>query len=117
MFAKVFDWFEFNFQLVKSTCQKEVIAVFDPCFIQKSGRKTYGLGKFWSGSAGRALKGLEAGLLCFVDVAAGTALHGLAEQTPSAESLKQKTQTLVSHYVSIIKKHLRQIKDQILLQT
>lgn len=110
MFEKFFDWFEFNFQLVNSTC-KEVIAVFDPSFIEKSGRVTYGLGKFWSGSASKALKGLEVGCLCFVDVVAGTAMHALAEQTPRVAALKEKGGTLISHYVSVIKKHLRQIKE------
>jgi hypothetical protein len=58
MFGKFFDWFSFNFQLVKQYMGKEVIAVFDPCFVKKSGGQTYGLGSFWSGTAGKALKGL-----------------------------------------------------------
>ena len=29
-FKKFFDWFSFNFQLVKQHCGKEIIAVFDP---------------------------------------------------------------------------------------
>ena len=82
MFAKFFDWFGFNYELVRQYCGSEIICVFDPAFIKKSGKSTYGLGQFWSGMAGKALKGLEVGVLCFVDVAAGTALHALAEQTP-----------------------------------
>ncbi|MCU7552485.1 transposase [Chitinophagaceae bacterium LB-8] len=109
MFQKFFDWFSFNLQLVKQTCGGEIIAVFDPCFIKKSGKRTYGLDKFWSGTAGKALKGLEVGCLCFVDVEAGTALHALAEQTPPQQILKQKGQTLVSHYVGVVKKHLNKI--------
>jgi Transposase DDE domain len=109
MFQKFFDWFSFNQELVKSNCGEDVIAVFDPCFIKKSGKRTYGLGRFWSGSAGKVLRGLEVGCLCFVDVQAATALHAVAEQTPPQQILKQKRQTLVSHYVGVVKKHLNKI--------
>lgn len=109
MFQKFFDWFGFNYELVKQYAGGEMICVFDPCFVKKSGKKTYGLSKFWSGTAGKALKGLEVGCLCFVDVAAGTALHALARQTPSVTSLQKKGKTLVDHYVSVVRKHLRQI--------
>lgn len=64
--------FAINFQLVKSPCGGELIAAVAPSFLYKSGKKTYGVSKFWSGAAGKALKGLEAGRLCFVDVRAGT---------------------------------------------
>lgn len=110
MFQKFFDWFSFNYELVRQYGGKEVIAVFDPCFIKKSGKKTYGLGQFWSGTAGKTLKGLEVGILCFVDTAAATALHALAVQTPSSATMKQKGKTLIDHYVAVIKTHLKSIK-------
>jgi hypothetical protein len=109
MFGKFFDWFDFNYKLVTEHCGEEIICVFDPSFVTKSGKKTYGLGTFWSGVAGRALKGLEVGCLCFVDVAAGTALHALARQTPSAARLNKEGKTLTDHYVGVIKKQLKQI--------
>jgi len=109
-FEKVFDWFGFNYALVKQHCGKEIIAVFDPSYIKKSGKQTYGLGLFWSGVRQKALKGLEIGCLAFVDVRAGTAMHALAEQTPSPKELKAKGETLVTHYVRLIKKHLSDIK-------
>jgi hypothetical protein len=110
MFGKFFDWFSYNYQLATQYAGAEIICVFDPAFIGKSGKRTYGLGTFWSGTAGKALKGLEVGCLCFVDVVAGTALHALAEQTPAPASLKQKGETLLYHYMSIVKTHLVQIK-------
>ncbi|HEX8332697.1 MAG TPA: transposase [Segetibacter sp.] len=109
-FKKVFDWFGFNFNMIKQHCGKEIIAVFDPSYIKKSGKQTYGLGMFWSGVRQKALKGLEIGCLAFVDVTAGTAMHGLAKQTPSAQTLKAEGMTLVTHYVSFLKKHLTDIK-------
>lgn len=110
-FDRLFDWFNFNIRLVKQSCGKEVLAVFDPSYIKKSGKKTYGLGKFWSGTRQRALKGLEIGCLAFVDVSSGTALHGVALQTPSPAVLKATGDTLVTHYMKIIKKYLKDIKS------
>ena len=109
-FKKFFDWFGFNYKMVKQHCGKEIIAVFDPSYIKKSGKQTYGMGMFWSGVCQKALKGLEISCLAFVDVAAGTAMHGVAEQTPSPKSLKAEGKTLVTHYVSLLKKHLTDIK-------
>jgi len=109
-FKKFFDWFEFNFQLIKQQCNKEIIAVFDPSYIKKSGKHTFGLGMFWSGVRQKALKGLEIGCLAFVDVTAGTAMHGIVMQTPSPKSLKSKNKTLIHHYVSVIEKHIDSIK-------
>jgi hypothetical protein len=65
---------------------------------------------FWSGVRQKALRGLEIGCLAFVDVDAATAMHGIAEQTPSLKSLTDKGQTLVHHYVNVIKKYIKDIK-------
>jgi hypothetical protein len=112
MFSKKFDWFSFNYEVVKSCFgKKKVIAVFDPSYIKKSGKKTYGLAKFYSGTAGRALKGLEIGCLCFVGVDDHSALHGLAVQSPTQASLHRKGKTLVAHYVQAIVNHVQQIKS------
>ena len=110
-FKRFFDWFGFNYNMVKQHCGKEIIAVFDPSYIKKSGKQTYGMGMFWSGVRQKALKGLEIGCLAFVDVAAGTALHGLAKQTPSPKTLKAEGKTLVTHYVRLIKEHITNIKS------
>jgi len=110
-FEKFFDWFRFSFQMIKQHCDKEIIAVFDPSFIKKSGKQTYGLGTFWSGVRQKALKGLEIGCLAFIDVKAATALHGEAVQTPSPKALKAKGKTLVHHYVEVIERHIGEIKS------
>ncbi len=109
-FKKFFDWFGFNFQILRQHGGEEIIAVFDPSYLKKSGKQTYGLAMFWSGVRQKALKGLEIGCLAFVDVAAATALHGVAEQTPSPKELKAKGKTLVNHYVEVIEKHISAIK-------
>lgn len=110
-FKKFFDWFGFNFEMVKQHSGKEVIAVFDPSYIKKSGKHTHGLGMFWSGVRQVALKGLEIGCLAFVDVREGTALHGIAVQSPSPKSLKEQGKTLVHHYVRLINERIDKIKS------
>jgi len=109
-FSKVFDWFQFNYTLARQHCSKEMIAVFDPSYLKKSGKHTYGMGMFWSGVRQKALRGLEIGCLAFVDVTNSTAMHGIAEQTPSPKSLKESGKTMVHHYVSILEKHIKDIK-------
>lgn len=108
-FKKFFDWFNFNFRLLKQCGCKEVIAVFDPSYIGKSGKQTYGLGMFWSGTRQKALKGIEIGCLAFIDVAAATALHGEAVQTPSPQALMTTGKTLVNHYVEVVGQPISEI--------
>jgi hypothetical protein len=110
MFAKTFDWFSFNSELVKANFKGKVIGIFDPSYLNKSGTKTYGVAKFWSGTAGRALKGLEIGCLCFAGVEEHTALHGIAIQSPPPESLHLRGKTLVDHYAELITGRAEQIK-------
>jgi len=80
-FDKDFDFFEFNKQLIESSCEKERAIVFDPSFISKSGKSTPGLGYFWSGVAGRTKIGLEIGGFGVVDIKNNTCMHLTAVQT------------------------------------
>jgi hypothetical protein len=110
MFSKFFDWFHFNYALIQQHCSKELIAVFNPSYISKSGKHTYGVGRFWSGTSSKALKGLEVGCLALVDVTNATAMPAIVEQTPTVTSLKTLGKTLIDHYVSIIERYLDKIK-------
>lgn len=96
-----FCWFQSAFSSMKG---KECIAVFDPSYIKKSGKKTYGKGKFWSGKDQQTKQGLEIGCLALTDVSDGTAYSMEAVQTPSDTQGK-----LVEHYVGIIKKRVKEI--------
>ena len=69
------------------------IAVSDCRYIPKSGKKTYGLDKYWSGCSQRVLKGLEISALALVSVKSGLAQTLLADQTPAG--LKDETNRLV----------------------
>lgn len=96
-----FCWFQSAFSSMKG---KECIAVFDPSYIRKSGNKTYGKGKFWSGKDQRTKDGLEIGCLALTDVSDGTAYSMEAVQTPSDTQGK-----LIEHYVGIINKRVKEI--------
>lgn len=98
-FARGFDFFQFNLLLLKGRPGEKVLT-FDPSYVAKSGKRTYGLGRFWSGKDQCAKKGLEIGCLAVVDVEKGTALQLAAYQTPPAQERKEKS--LVGHYVAKI---------------
>ncbi len=67
-FRRDFDFTALNLQTAARAGRVAPIAVAqDASFISKSGRNTFGLDKFWNGSAGRAEKGLEVSLIALVD--------------------------------------------------
>ena len=57
----------------------------------KSGKKTYGLDKFFNSISGRAEKGLEVSLVALVDTEAGTAYSLQARQTPYFHASEKAT--------------------------
>ena len=94
-------WFEAAFSVLK---EKECIAAFDPSYIKKSGKHTYGKGKYWSGKEQQVKDGLEISCLAMVDVADRTAYSVESIQTPSAMQGK-----LMDHYVEIIMNRLKML--------
>src|SRR5438093_11320620 len=114
MFSKKFNWFSFNYEVVKACFgKKEVIAVFDPSYLKKSGKKTYGLvspqarwyGRQSSNRIGDRLLSLALG-----EIDDHTALHALAVQSPTYTNLHRKGKTLVDHYVKVVGDHIEEIK-------
>jgi hypothetical protein len=69
--------------------------------VTKSGKKTYGLGKFWDGKQGKAENGLEISTLAVVDVDYNTAYHVSTRQTPPES---EEGETRVHDYVRHFKK-------------
>lgn len=80
-FEKPFDFLEFNKELTRSHGGKRFAIAFDPSYINKSGKKTPGLGWYWSGCAGKSKWGLEIGGLAAIDIENHTAFHLEAVQT------------------------------------
>lgn len=68
-FKKKFDWCAFNMDMLLEADVHRTAIALDHSFLCKSGRKTPGLGRYWSGTAGATKRGLE--ILGFAQVAAG----------------------------------------------
>ncbi len=94
-------WFDAAFSGFK---KKECIAAFDPSYIPKSGKNTYGIGRFWSSKDSRAKRGIEISCLALVDVSDATAYSVEAVQTPP-----DKQESRMKHYVQIIRNNSKRL--------
>jgi hypothetical protein len=102
-FEQDFDWMDFNLNLIKEQCSDELVIGFDPSFINKSGKRSPGLGYFYSGCAGHYKRGLEIGSFAAIDVHQNTAYHLEAIQSPAAKRDRITTdKTLVDHYGELL---------------
>lgn len=101
-FEKHFDFMNFNSNLIISNASHIIVIAFDPSYVSKSGKKTYGYDKFWSGVASQAKFGLEIGGIAAVDIDNNTAFHLEAIQTPTHKELQNSELSLVDHYAQII---------------
>lgn len=68
-FKRKFDWCAFNSGMLLDAGGHRGAIALDHSFIPKSGKKTPGLGRYWSGCAGTVRRGLE--ILGFAQVMAG----------------------------------------------
>ena len=83
-FARAFDWLSFNLALVRLSAHPDetIIGVFDTSFLPKSGKRTYGLDKFFSHAAKAMRTGLEVSLLGVIATESRRARALDATQTP-----------------------------------
>jgi hypothetical protein len=105
-----FDFLAFNKELIDQIVSDEMIIAFDPSYIPKAGKSTYGRGRYWSGVAGTAKWGLDICGFAVVDIVNNTALHLKAWQTPSANELATKGLNLLSHYATLVTENAEQFK-------
>jgi hypothetical protein len=96
-FEKSFDFLTFNKELALSQGSGRYAIAFDPSYISKSGKKTPGVGWYWSGCANQAKWGLEIGGLAAIDIDNHTAFHLEAVQT-----LNTDDQSLSDWYAGVI---------------
>lgn len=96
-FEKRFDFLSFNKELTLSQGSSRFAIAFDPSYISKSGKKTPGVGYFWSGVANKAKWGLEIGGIGAIDIDNHTAFHLEAVQT-----LNDDDQKLTDWYAGVI---------------
>jgi len=102
-FGKKLDFMEFNrlgINEIIPASQKK-IAAMDCSFMEKSGEKTYGLGKFYNSKQSKAEKGLEISTLAVIDVDYNTAYHLSTRQTPI--QAKNAEETRVHEYLKHFK--------------
>ena len=96
-FEKAFDFLAFNTEFTLSQGSGNYAIAFDPSYVSKSGKKTPGVGWYWSGCANSAKWGLEIGGLAAIDIDNHTAFHLEAIQTLNSEE-----QSLSDWYSKII---------------
>ena len=82
-----------NHQLILSHIpgEHEQALALDASFVEKSGKKSHGLGSFWNGCHSRCERGQEISVVAWIDISANTAYALSVEQTPGDEGkLKAK---------------------------
>ena len=101
-FEKPFDFMEFNKELATSYGSGHYVIAFDPSYIRKSGKKTPGLGRYWSGCAQTSKWGLEIGGIAAVDVDNNIAFHLEAIQTPGSKGDPNQEASLLDWYGNVL---------------
>lgn len=91
-FQQPFPWLEYHAKVIQASLPSshELVAAQDASFIPKSGKKTYGLDRFYNGCAGRAERGLEISVVAVVDVTQKGAYVAAVTQTPATPELKKE---------------------------
>ena len=105
-YSKDFNFFEFNLLLSKQYSSSECINAFDPSYISKSGKRTPGIGLYWSGCAGHHKRGLEIGGFASVDIINNTAMHLEANQTLCQDEYPN----LLVYYAALVCFHAENLK-------
>jgi hypothetical protein len=101
-FEKRFNFFGFNKALSMPWIGSRIAVDFDPSFIHKSGKKTPGIGYFWSGCAGGALRGIEILGLSVIDAETRLSFHLDAVQSPPTTCLQDSDLSLIDWYSGVI---------------
>lgn len=99
-FSKDFDFERFNTELIHKHCGTERIIIFDPSYVNKSGKSTPGVGYFWSGCAGAVKWGIELSSIAIGDVENHTALHYKVSRTTPIK--KTDEGTLLNFYADLL---------------
>jgi len=101
-YEKPFDFMTFNLELIAQSQIHPRVVAFDPSFIPKSGKQTPNIDYFWSGTHGKAMKGLEIGGLALLDIKSNTALHLESIYTPDQSTLDKLDWTRIDFYANWI---------------
>lgn len=90
-FAQPFPWLAYHAQVIRDYVPAShcLMLAQDASFIPKSGKATWGLGRFYNGCAGRVERGLEISTLAVVDLTQKGAYLAAVEQTPATAEPKK----------------------------
>lgn len=102
-----FDYQLFNRLLIEKEIgvSGEKVALVDASFLRKSGKRTEGLGIFWSGALGKASRGLELSTIAIVDVESNTA-YGLESRLTDGSATAPSRTEQYSQQVKDVKADL-----------
>jgi putative transposase len=89
-FDKKIDWLSLKWTIIKKVIGKEVILVADETTVSKSGKVTHGLGYFYSGLQGRAIKGVSFLSFSLVDVESRRAYPLFTKQVRKEKKSKEE---------------------------
>ena len=109
-FSKEVDWVGLNSGIALRELPEAShrVVVIDPAHIDKSGKSTPGIGKYWSGVAGQAKRGLEITAMAAVDYTTRRTVMLGAEQTLPGQG--GDTLSMTDCYIQAIRKY----KDELL---
>jgi hypothetical protein len=90
-FAQPFPWLTYHAQVLRDyvPTAHQLMLAQDASFIPKSGKATWGLGRFYNGCASRVERGLEISTVAVVDLTQKGAYVAAVEQTPATAELKK----------------------------
>ena len=99
-YARDFDFVSLNKAAITQVIppEHEQALVIDASFVPKSGKKTYGLDRFWNGSHSRTEKGLEISTLAWLDMTENCAYCLSVEQTPPTDKTTDSEATRMDIY-------------------
>ena len=106
-YEKDFDFKTYNTALIRQYCGDELIWIFDPSYLSKSGKHTPGIGYFWSGCAGAMKWGLELSALAIGDVTNHTAMHYNVTQTQVIKG----EESLLTYYANLLIEQAKDLQD------
>jgi len=89
-FDKKIDWLSLKWKMLESVIGKEVILVADESTVSKSGKVTHGLGYFYSGLQGRAIKGISFLSFSLVDIESRRAYPLFTKQLKKEKKCKKE---------------------------
>lgn len=85
-FKRSFDFESFNLKCIEQRpIQHELVAAIDASFIPKRGKQTEGLGYFFNGCVGKAMRGLEVSEIALIDSGTKQAYAFSSKQTIDQE--------------------------------